>query len=369
MAGIARFNGAPGLHPHHWAGRGVLEFTLPLPPVELNGSGHTPATSPAAIALQDLTRRFGRGRKSITAVSQLNLEVARGQVFGLLGPNGSGKTTTINMISGLIPPTSGTVAILGMRVEARRTRRKVRHLLGTVPQETALYNELTAQANMAFHADLYRVPRREKAERIARLLRLVSLADRADSRVATFSGGMKRRLAIARALLHDPEVIILDEPTLGVDVHARAAIWGYIRDLRDRGKTILLTTNQLEEAQELCDQLAIIDHGHLAATGTPARLRRSYGATVVSLQVQVMAAASTLDYALQELRQLDGVADVTARPAAGGGHLLTVTTHEHAQIAAIITVASRWCAITDVAVRETSLDEAFLCLTGRGLRD
>jgi ABC-2 type transport system ATP-binding protein len=325
--------------------------------------------APAAIGLHDLTRTFGRGRKRFTAVSQLNLEVAQGQVFGLLGPNGSGKTTTINMICGLIPPTSGMVTILGMRVEARRTRRAVRHLLGTVPQETALYDELTAQANMAFHADLYRVPRREKAERIATLLRVVSLADRADSRVATFSGGMKRRLAIARALLHDPEVIILDEPTLGVDVQARAAIWGYIRDLRDRGKTILLTTNQLEEAQELCDQLAIIDHGKLVITGTPARLRRSHGATVVSLRVQTLAAASTLDYALEDLRELDGVKDVTARADVGYSRLLTVATLEHAKIADIIAVTSRWCLISDVSIRETSLDEAFLGLTGRELRD
>src|SRR5215472_15666420 len=235
-------------------------------PVQIQEPGLPPdILSPPAIGLHDLTRQFGRGKKLFTAVSQLNLEEARGQVFGLLGPNGSGKTTTINMISGLIPPTSGAITILGMNVVARRTRRQVRQVLGVVPQETALYNELSAQANMAFHAELYRIPRHEKAERIAALLRLVSLADRADSRVWTFSGGMKRRLAIARARLHDPEVIILDEPTLGVDVQARAAIWGYISDLRAQGKTILLTTNMLEEAQELCDQLAIIDHGKLVA--------------------------------------------------------------------------------------------------------
>src|SRR5260370_17227370 len=142
-------------------------------PVQLDQPGPAPATTPsAAIALHDVTRQFGRGKKLFTAVSQLNLDVARGQVFGLLGPNGSGKTTTINMISGLIPPTSGTVTILGMKVEARRTRRQVRQLLGTVPQETALYNELTAQANMAFHADLYRVPPPQKADPIPSLLRL-----------------------------------------------------------------------------------------------------------------------------------------------------------------------------------------------------
>ena len=343
---------------------------LRVSPVEFGGPDPAQVAIPApAIALHELTRQFGRGRKLFTAVNQLSLEVARGQVFGLLGPNGSGKTTTINMISGLIPPTSGTVAILGMEVEARRTRRQVRRLLGTVPQETALYNELTAYANMAFHADLYQVPRKEQYDRIARLLDLVSLADRADSRVKTFSGGMKRRLAIARALLHDPEVIILDEPTLGVDVHARAAIWGYVRDLRDRGKTILLTTNQLEEAQELCDELAIIDHGQLVAAGPPANLRRSYGSTIVFLHVQTVAAPATLDYAIADLRQLGGVTDVTTKPAADASHVLAVATQEHAEIADIIAVTARWCVIADVAVREASLDEAFLSLTGRELRD
>jgi ABC-type multidrug transport system ATPase subunit len=344
--------------------------TLETSPVRLAEPGLPPAaTVPAAIELCDLTRMFGRRGRRITAVRGLSLKVGAGQVFGLLGPNGSGKTTTINMISGLIPPTSGTVTILGMPVEARRTRRAVRQLVGTVPQETALYNELTAQANMAFHADLYRVPRPEKAERIAALLQLVGLADRAGSRVGTFSGGMKRRLAIARALLHDPEVIILDEPTLGVDVHARAAIWDYISGLRDRGKTILLTTNQLEEAQELCDELAIIDHGQLAASGTPAILRRSYGATIVSLHVQPIAAPRALDQALEELRQLGGVTNIAREPATEACHLLTVTTREHAEIADIIAVAGRWCVIADVAVRDSSLHEVFLRLTGRELRD
>lgn len=353
------------------AARGGVATTAPRVSPAQRKEPDLPAqtAAPPAIALHELTRQFGRGRKMFTAVSQLSLEVAQGQVFGLLGPNGSGKTTTINMISGLIPPTSGAVTILGMRADARRTRRAVRNLLGTVPQETALYNELTARANMAFHADLYGVPRRAKAERIGYLLEVVSLTDRADSRVGTFSGGMKRRLAIARALLHDPEVIILDEPTLGVDVHARAAIWGYIRDLRDRGKTILLTTNQLEEAQELCDELAIIDHGRLTTTGTPELLRRTYGATVVFLHVQTMASVHTLDYAVEQLRQLGGVTDVTVRPAPDASHLLAVSTQEHAEIADIIAVTARWCVIADVAVREASLDEAFLSLTGHGLRD
>jgi len=329
-------------------------------------------TTSAAIALRDVSKVFNSGKKRLAAVDRLSLEVAQGQVFGLLGPNGSGKTTTISMISGLIPPTSGSIEILGMDV--RRDRRRIRHLLGTVPQETALYEELTAWANMSFHADLYGVPRREKKDRITRLLQLVSLADRKDSRVGTFSGGMKRRLAIARALLHDPQLIILDEPTLGVDVQARAAIWDYIRDLRREGKTILMTTNQLEEAQELCDRLAIIDHGTLVIVDTPSRLRLSYGGTVVSVDVQAAAEPGSLEPILEGLRRLAGVRDVSLikshhRGPDTGEHSLKVAVHSDDSLAGIVTVLSRSCEIRDLSVHESRLDEVFLGLTGSALRD
>src|SRR5690348_9915285 len=156
--------------------------------------------------------------------------------------------------------------------------------LGSVPQETALYEELSAWTNMDFHADLFGIPRREKKARITRLLELVQLLDRKDSRVDTFSGGMKRRLALARALLHDPQLIYLDEPTLGVDVQARRAIWDYILSLRTQGKTVLITTNYLEEAQALCDRLAIIDHGKLVALDTPEHLKQTYGGSVIEVE-------------------------------------------------------------------------------------
>src|SRR6266852_2466285 len=194
-----------------------------------------------AIEMIDLCKDFG----SFRAVDHLSLTVQQGEIFGLLGPNGSGKTTTINMISGLSVPTTGSVRVMGYDV--RHQARQVRRLLGSIPQETALYEELTAWDNMDFHADLFGVPRKEKKERIVRLL------DRKASRVSTFSGGMKRRLAIARALLHDPLLVYLDEPTLGVDVQARRAIWDYCLSLRDQGKTVLITTNYLEEAQTLCE--------------------------------------------------------------------------------------------------------------------
>src|SRR6266571_454079 len=240
-------------------------------------SGPVEHTGPA-IEMIDLCKDFG----SFRAVDHLSLTVQQGEIFGLLGPNGSGKTTTINMISGLSVPSKGEVRVMGYDV--RHQAREVRRLLGAIPQETALYEELTAWDNMDFHADLFGVARHQKKERIVRLLELVQLLDRKSSRVSTFSGGMKRRLAIARALLHDPKLIYLDEPTLGVDVQARRVIWDYVLALRDQGKTVLITTNYLEEAQALCERLAIIDHGKLIAVDTPEHLRHTYGGSVIDME-------------------------------------------------------------------------------------
>src|SRR6266566_10050538 len=251
-----------------------------------------------AIEMIDLCKDFG----SFRAVDHLSLSVMQGEVFGLLGPNGSGKTTTINMISGLSAPTSGEIRVMGYDV--RRQSRQVRQILGSVPQETALYEELSAWTNMDFHADLFGIRRKEKKGRITKLLELVQLLDRKDSRVGTFSGGMKRRLALARALLHDPQLIYLDEPTLGVDVQARRAIWDYILALRDQGKTVLITTNYLEEAQALCERVAIIDHGKLVAVDTPEHLKQTYGGSVVELETTQ---PSTV---VDDIRRLPGVQEV-----------------------------------------------------------
>lgn len=316
-------------------------------------SAPTEANSKLAIEVIDLCKSFGAFR----AVDRLSLEVRQGEIFGLLGPNGSGKTTTINMISGLSTPTSGEVRVLGFDV--RRQARQVRQILGSVPQETALYEELSAWTNMDFHADLFGIPRKEKKERITRLLELVQLLDRKDSRVGTFSGGMKRRLALARALLHDPQLIYLDEPTLGVDVQARRAIWDYILSLRDQGKTVLITTNYLEEAQALCERLAIIDHGKLIAVDTPEHLKQTYGGSII----EVDTARSVQD--VGALRALPGVNDVKQ----DGTHL-TITVQGTSNIAAeVINILSQEGEIRDIAIREPNLDEIFLLLTGTALRD
>jgi ABC-2 type transport system ATP-binding protein len=306
-----------------------------------------------AIEMIDLCKSFGK----FQAVDHLSLTVQQGEIFGLLGPNGSGKTTTINMVSGLSIPTSGEVRVLGLDV--RRQARQVRQILGAVPQETALYEELTAWANMDFHADLFGIPRSEKKVRITRLLELVQLLDRKDSRVGTFSGGMKRRLALGRALLHDPQLIYLDEPTLGVDVQARRAIWDYILAQRDQGKTVLITTNYLEEAQALCERLAIIDRGKLIAVDTPEHLKRTYGGSIIEVET----AQSTREMAA--LRALEGVKEVTQE----GTHITVRTQGINSVAPHVINILSQEGEIRDISVHEPSLDEIFLRLTGTALRD
>ena len=306
-----------------------------------------------AIEVIDLCKSF----KDFHAVDHLTLSVKQGEIFGLLGPNGSGKTTTINMISGLSVPTSGEVRILGFDVW--HNARRVHQILGSVPQETALYEELTAWANMDFHADLYGIPRKEKKERITRLLELVQLLDRKDSRVGTFSGGMKRRLALARALLHDPQLIYLDEPTLGVDVQARRAIWDYILSLRDQGKTVLITTKYLEEAQALCERVAIIDRGKLIEVDTPEHLKQTYGGSVIV--VETVPAFKDID----TIRALAGVRDVLQE----GTRLKVTVQGTNNIVAQVITLLSQESEVKDIAIREPDLDEIFLLLTGTALRD
>ncbi|HCI80269.1 MAG TPA: ABC transporter ATP-binding protein [Ktedonobacter sp.] len=310
-------------------------------------------TSVPAIEIVELSKYFG----NFHAVDHLSLTVNQGEIFGLLGPNGSGKTTTINMISGLSVPTSGEVRVLGYDV--RRNTRQVRQILGAVPQETALYEELSAWTNMDFHADLFGIPAREKKQRITQMLELVQLADRKNSRVGTFSGGMKRRLALGRALLHDPKLIYLDEPTLGVDVQARRVIWDYILTLRNEGKTVLITTNYLEEAQALCDRIAIIDHGKLIALDTPDHLKQTYGGSVIELELANPGTSA------DKIRALDGVKEVTQDKA----HLTITTQGTGNVVPQIVNIVSQESELRDIVVREPNLDEIFLRLTGTELRD
>lgn len=241
--------------------------------------GNSPSDAVAVDGVRMAFRR--RGRDPFVALDGLCLHVPMSQITCLLGPNGSGKTTIINVLVGLLEPTSGDVKVLGLH--PRRARTKVLREVALVPQETATYPELTARENLRFHAAYYGVPRREVADRVERALDLVQLTGRADDRAGTFSGGMQRRLALARALMMRPRLLLLDEPTLGVDVQSREAIWNRIQETAQEGSAVLITTNYMEEAQRLGRDIVIIDRGRNVVSGTfaqlisdlPAQARRS----------------------------------------------------------------------------------------------
>jgi ABC-type multidrug transport system ATPase subunit len=288
------------------------------------------------------------------------LAVRYGEIFGLLGPNGSGKTTSINIVSGLSKPTFGQVKVLGY--EITQNTHAVHAALGAVPQETALYEELTAWTNMTIHADLYGVRRSERRQRITDMLNLVQLYERRDNRVSTFSGGMKRRLALARALLHDPKLLYLDEPTLGVDVQSRRALWDYILDLKKKGKTILLTTNYLEEANVLCDRLAILDHGRLVALDTTSNLKRRYGDTII----EIVTASPISQHIITQIHALSGVTEVHQNDRV---LKIALTGDDTSIIGKIIMVVTKETVLRTISQREPNLDEIFLNLTGSALRD
>jgi len=232
-----------------------------------------------------------------------------------------------------------------------------------VPQETALYEELDAWTNLSIHTTLYGVHRSERDRKITDMLNLVQLYERRNSRVSSFSGGMKRRLALARALLHDPLLLYLDEPTLGVDVQSRRAIWNYILDLKKKeGKTVLLTTNYLEEANALCDRIAIIDHGKLVALDTPINLKRKYGDTVMEIET----ASSVSPQLSEKISILPGVSEVIQKDkileVTMSGDELTLTGQ-------VITLVTQEINIKKISQREPNLEEIFLSFTGSGLRD
>jgi len=231
-----------------------------------------------AIHVDHLTRKFNE----LVAVNDISFEIEQGEIFGLLGPNGAGKTTTLAMLSTMLKPTSGSATVNGMDIEHNEDG--VRKSIGIVFQDQSLDEELTAWENMDFHGRLYRIPGEVREQRIKELLDLVELEDRKNDIVKTFSGGMRRRLEIARGLLHHPAVLFLDEPTLGLDPQTRNHLWQYIATLnKEHGITIILTTHYMEEADRLCNRIAIIDHGKIIALDTPANLKDGIGGDVVTI--------------------------------------------------------------------------------------
>jgi ABC-2 type transport system ATP-binding protein len=298
------------------------------------------------------------GGREIQALDGLDLAVPAGEFFGLLGPNGAGKTTTIGVLTTRVRPTSGTAAVAG--IDVVRDPVAVKQRIGVVPQRPNPDRQLTAIQNLLFHAAYFGIPRPVSLPRAQALLDQLEIGDRGESKVEQLSGGQQQRLMIARALIHEPEILFLDEPTVGLDPQARLALWEILRSLHQQGRTIIMTTHYMEEADRLCDRLAIIDHGKLLALDTPARLKaRAPGGTLLQI---------TLDgEALQALQGVGSVPGVTK--ASGQGNELSVYAERAGESLPAILRALEQAGRVPVDIRLTppSLETLFVSLTGRKL--
>jgi ABC-2 type transport system ATP-binding protein len=303
----------------------------------------------AAVSVRGLTKRYGE----VAAVKGIDLDVVPGEVFGFLGPNGAGKSTTIKMLCTLVQPTAGSARVAGLDVVRERTA--VRRNIGLVFQEPTLDEYLTAEQNLKFHAAIYGMPRRVVGPRVDAVLELVGLADRRASAVRTFSGGMKRRLEIARGLLHSPRVLFLDEPTIGLDPESRQVLWTYVDQLRRQEDiTVFLTTHYMDEA-ERCDRIAIINHGTIVALGTPAELKAGVGHDRVRI-VTANNAASAKRIATK--LKIEAVPD--------GDALLVSVPDGEGFVPKLFEIG---ISVRSVSVSRPTLDDVFMAHAGRRIED
>jgi ABC-2 type transport system ATP-binding protein len=304
----------------------------------------------AVIQATGLVKTYGE----VEAVRGIDLEVRAGEIFGFLGPNGAGKSTTISILCTLLRPTAGTARVAGIDVVHDPAR--VRQRIGLVFQDPSLDDQLTGRENLEFHAFIYSVPSSERRRRIDEMLALLQLSDRAGSQVKTYSGGMKRRLEIARGMLHQPQILFLDEPTLGLDPQTRQTIWTHVNELRDsKGVTIFMTTHYMDEA-EYCDRIAVIDKGKIVALGTPDELKSMVGGDVVTIT------SSQPDTAAREIREILGVT-----PSREDGTLRMEVPDGKAFVPRLVRELK--APVDTVSMRRPSLDDVFLKLTGRAIRD
>ncbi|MDD5143641.1 ATP-binding cassette domain-containing protein [Methanoregula sp.] len=310
-----------------------------------------------AIVLDNLTRSFG----SLVAVDNISVTVHEGELFGLLGPNGAGKTTLINILTTLDKPSEGTALIAGHDIHA--DPENIRRIIGIVFQDPSLDVELTGRENLNFHAMMYDMPTDERKQRIDEVLALVDLSDRADQLVHEFSGGMRRRLEIARGLMHHPRILFLDEPTLGLDAQTRRKIWQYIRELnRELGITVILTTHYLEEADYLCDRIAIIDHGKIVALDTPLNLKNKIREDIVNIEVD----EKKVEQVKKLLMEFEGVKKITTTDCCISVSISDAEKHLPEFIELIL---SKGHVVHSASAIKPSLEEAFISYTGTAIRE
>ena len=319
----------------------------------------TPDERRLAVAVEDLRLTYSDGTEAVRGV---DLTVPEGEFFGFLGPNGAGKTTTIKLLATLLSPTDGSVRVNGF--DATADPRKVRESIGYMAQEIGIDPEMTAEENVRFACEAYGVPRGERDERIAELLDLVDLVDDADKRAEEFSGGMKKRLDAAAALVHEPPLVFLDEPTTGLDPKARNRLWEYFQAINDRGTTVFLTTQYLEEADQLCDRLAVILDGSIVAEGSPADLKRRVGGEV--LEVDIEGGDDARGRAATVARGFEAFADATVEVTDDGLSVTARTARQHGTDL-LVALRDEGLTVTGFDVRAPTLDDVFLAITGEGI--
>jgi ABC-2 type transport system ATP-binding protein len=307
------------------------------------------------IETQNLTKKFG----SLTAVDNISFSVDKGEIFGLLGPNGAGKSTTISMLCTILRPTSGTATVNGFDVVKQSSQ--VRKSIGIVFQDPSIDDKLTGRENLQMHGDLYGVPKAQMKERIDNVLKLVELEDRADSFMNTYSSGMRRRLEIARSLIHYPKVLFLDEPTIGLDPQSRDHIWSYIRELiKKEDITIILTTHYMEEADKLCGRIAIVDHGKIVALDTPKKLKEELGGETITVKTRKN------ELFLEKIKE----AGIARAAAIVDDEVKMTVDGAHSLLPGVINIAAQnGIFIETISVQEPQLDDVFMHYTGRALRD
>jgi ABC-2 type transport system ATP-binding protein len=312
---------------------------------------------PDIIKMEHLVKKFG----DLIAVNDISLDVKEGEIFGLLGPNGAGKTTTINMLLTLLKPTSGKITVSGM--DLSKNQEKVKQLMGLMTQETVVEAELTARQNLNLFAHLYHVPAKEMEKRIKEALEESDLMKFADVKAGTFSGGMQRRLGLVKAMIQEPEILVLDEPTTGLDVQNRSTMWVRIKQLNKDGNTIILTTQYLEEADVLCDRIAIIDHGKIIALGTPSEVKRLAGTGKI---LEIVVKGDDVQKVISILKSKFGI---TAN-AQGDKITAVLDKSNEAEFTKISALLDREeIAIISIGIHLPTLDDVFMKFTGSGMRD
>ncbi len=317
----------------------------------------------SAVLIQNLQKRYG----SVTAVKDVSLQVEPGEIFGLLGPNGAGKTTILRCLCTLTTPDAGMVEVSGISVltNPRIARRK----LGYIAQEVALDKVLTGRELLQFQADLYHIPRAVAAQRIDMVLSTLGLVDYANKKTGTYSGGLRKRLDLAAGLLHQPDVLVLDEPTVGLDIESRVVVWDFLRQLRTQGTTVLLTSHYLEEVDALADRVAIIDRGTVIATGTPSDLKDKVGGDRITLRIREFSPRHEAEQARDLLQALPCVQEVIINAAQGNS--LNLVVRADPDTLTTIQQALRDADLPTFGISQSrpSLDDVYLAATGRTLLD